>query len=355
MHFTRLPRAFLAAGLVAVLLSIISCSGKPKLPEGVVPLRGTGATFPAVLYHHWFETFNKKNADLRVEYKPVGSSGGVEAFLKEKDKDGEIDFAASDNGMTADEVKKAGRGVLQFPITGGLVAIAYNLPGVDNLRLSREAYTGIFLGKIKRWNDPVIKKCNLDMDLPNREIQPYVRQDGSGTTFMFSNHLSAVSPEWKEKYGAHRLIGWPSDFILKSGNDNVAGSVSSSSGAVGYVDLGSALEGNLKTALLENRKGEYVEAKGRNASLALQKLAGVVDRPTFLPDPEGKDDYPIVGLTYVMVYRQYGDAAKRDGLKKLLLWCLEDEGQDFCGRYGYVRLPANLATEAIQAVQQLGR
>lgn len=356
MQKTRQHRGvrWLALGVAALgCVLILSCSRKPAPPAGSTLLRGTGATFPAVLYHEWFEAFNAKHAGVHVEYKPVGSSGGVTAFLK-ADTDASIEFGASDNGLTESEVKQVSRGVLQVPVAGGLIALVYNLPGVDNLKLSRAAYTGIFLGTVTRWDDELIAATNSGVKLPSRAIQPIVRLDGSGTTFLFTNHLSAISPAWKQQYGARRQIGWPTSFIQKSGNEYVGGTVALTTGAIGYVDLGTVTSTNLRAAVLENRQGKYVEATGNHAMLALQGLKGVVDRPVFLPDPAGADDYPIVGFTYVMVYRKYDDPSKLPALKKLLRWCLEDEGQDFTGRLGYVRLPTNLATEAIEAVEKLG-
>jgi len=350
MRESRRPRVAVTVALLALAVSVASlASCSRKNPEGKLPLRGTGATFPAVLYYEWFEAFNKKHPDIHVEYDPVGSSGGVEAFLKES-----ADFGASDNGLTPDEVKKVGRGVLQAPVAGGLIALVYNLPGIDNLKLSRAAYSGIFLGTVKRWDDRLIAEANPGVKLPPREIQPIVRLDGSGTTWLFTNHLSAISSEWKQKHGVKRLVGWPTSFMQQSGNEHVGGTVGITTGSIGYVDLGTVKGSHLQAALLENHKGKYVEATGRHATLALQQLKGVADRPVFLADPQGEDDYPIVGFTYLLLYRQYDDPAKLAAMKKLVRWCLEDEGQDFCGRLGYVRLPANLATEVIRAVQALG-
>ena len=353
----RFPRSTQRLSLLTTALCCLagsSCSGTVERPNAPVHLDGMGATFPAVLYHEWFEAFNKKHPEIHVEYTATGSMAGAEGFIKEQPET--LDFAASDNGLTLEEVAQVKRGVLQVPVAAGLIAIVYNLPGIDNLKLSRAACTGIFLGTITRWNDKLIADANPGVELPNKEITPIVRKDGSGTTFLFTNHLAAVSPEWRDKHGntGKRLVSWPTRFLQWNGNEAVGGRVKLTQGSIGYVDLGTVQAGQLRAALLENRQGQHVEANGRHATLALQHLKGVVNRPVFLPDPDGHDDYPIVGFTYLMVYRKYPDAAKLDAIKKLLRWCLEDEGQDYCARLGYVRLPASLATEAIKAVQSLG-
>jgi phosphate transport system substrate-binding protein len=192
-------------------------------------------------------------------------------------------------------------------------------------------------------------------DLPPRKITVVVRQDGSGTTYHFSNHLSAISSEWKARHGAKRKIGWPGTFSQQPQNEGVAGTVVNTIGAIGYADLGTALQARdrIKMARLQNKAGEYVEPTPLNATLALAAAKDVTSKPAFVPDPDGKDHYPIVGFTYVMVYREYGDDKRLAAMKELLQRCLTD-GQNDCERLGYVRLAPNTAAEALQMVKKLG-
>jgi phosphate transport system substrate-binding protein len=338
--------------LALLSLGLCSCSGKPGKPHRPNHFKGAGASYPAVLYKHWFDEYEKQNDDVSIEYDSVGSGKGVERFLT-GDSDKQLDFAASDNGLNEEEAKQVKRGVVQIPLAGGMITLVYNLPGVYDLKLSREAYTGIFNGKIKRWNDDAIKKTNPNAELPDREITVVVRKDGSGTTYHFSNHLSAASREWK--HGARRTIPWPAAFSQQNQNDGVSNMVIHTIGAIGYVDLGTAQQAKdrLHLARLENKSGEFIEPTPQHAMSALASAKNVASKPVFVADPEGKQDYPIVGFTYVMLYREYDDAKRLDALKKLFQWCLT-EGQSACKQLGYVSLPPTTAAEALERVKKLG-
>jgi phosphate transport system substrate-binding protein len=333
--------------LIAASLAA-GCSSSRTAAGPTVQLEGAGATFPAVLYKEWATRYERENPDVSVFYNAVGSGRGVRDFLAEKG-----DFAASDSALTDEEMAGVGRGALLVPAAAGLVALAYNLPGVTDLKLSREAYAGIFLGTVTRWNDPAIAKHNPGKQLPDLEIQRVVRADGSGTTFIFTNHLSAVSEEWREKVGAGRQVRWPGRPDRHPGNDRVGGAVSRTVGSIGYVDGGTLRAKTLTAALLENKAGQFVEPLPLNATFAFNGVEMPSNLRLFLPDPPGKDAYPIVGFTWLLAYKRYDDPEKARALRAFLKWCLKD-GQDDCRRLGYVRLHPDVVRQTRQAVDQIG-
>lgn len=336
--------------LAVSLVTVPGCSpagDEETRPPREVHFRASGATFPAVLYQHWFAEYEKSHKQTSIDYAAVGSGDGIKQFLAE-----EVDFAASDNGVTEEEARKVARGVVQFPAAAGMIAIVYNLDGVGSLRLSREAYSGIFLGKITKWDDPVLVRDNPGVKLPNLDITLVVRLDGSGTTYLLSNHLSAVSSEWKEKHGARRSVNWPSRAAQQRGNEGVGSQVARARGSIGYVDLGTALEQKHRMAWLENKSGKFVEPITLNASLAFEGVKIASSRPTFVPDPENANGYPIVGFTYMLLYRKYDSASRVDDLKRLMKWCLTD-GQNASEKLGYVRLSPAVVRQAFDALEQV--
>src|SRR5271169_4322368 len=186
--------------VVAVSLTLVACSGSKS---NAVKLQGAGASFPAHLYQKWFKTYSGAHPDVQVDYQSVGSGSGVKSFM-----DKTVDFAASDAAMKPEDMTKVDGGVQLLPMTAGSIVLAYNLPDLPNLRLSREAYAGIFLGKITKWNDPAIVKTNPDAKLPNTPINVVVRADSSGTTYVFTKHLAAISPEFAQNPGANNMPNW---------------------------------------------------------------------------------------------------------------------------------------------------
>src|SRR3974390_3390926 len=190
-------------------------------------LQGAGATFPAPLYQRWIAEYSKANPDVQINYQGVGSGAGIKQFTQNL-----VSFGASDAAMTDKEIAAVKQGVMLIPATAGSIVLAYNLPGVDNLKLSREAYVGIFLGKITNWNDPAIAKTNEGVNLPNSAITVCTRSDGSGTTFVFTKHLSAISPEFKDKVGEGTSVTWPTG-VAGKGNDGVTALIKQNRGAMG--------------------------------------------------------------------------------------------------------------------------
>jgi phosphate transport system substrate-binding protein len=305
-----------------------------------VSLTGAGASFPAPLYQRWFSEYNKQNPNVKVSYQSVGSGAGVEQFTQ-----GTVDFGASDVAMDDEEIAAVKQGVALLPMTAGSIVLAYNLPDVTELKLSRQVYVDILMGKITKWNDPAISKINPDATLPDTEITLVYRSDGSGTTGVFTKHLSAVSPEWAEKVGDGKTVEWPTGVGAK-GNEGVTAQILQTEGSLGYVEYGYAKQQEMTSASLENKAGEYVVPSGETAAKALSAVALPENLRAFLADPEGKDSYPIVTYTWLLAYQNYDDPNKLKALKEVVNWSLTD-GQAFAEELGYVPLPATV----VQKVQ----
>jgi phosphate ABC transporter phosphate-binding protein len=216
-----------------------------------VKLEGAGASFPAPLYNKWFKSYHNAHDDVQIDYQSLGSGAGVKAV-----QDKTVDFGASDAAMTAAEIAKVDAGIQLLPMTAGSIVLAYNLEGVDNLKLSRESYVGIFLGKVTKWNDPGIVAANPGVKLPDAEINVVVRADSSGTSFVFTKHLSAVSPEFAKSPGTNKMPNWPVGTKSK-GNEGISAAISNTPGSIGYIEYGYAKLTKLKMATLQNKAGKY--------------------------------------------------------------------------------------------------
>jgi phosphate transport system substrate-binding protein len=317
---------------------------------GKVVLQGAGATFPAPLYKKWIGVFTAQNPDVGVEYKDVGSGEGVQRFLAQT-----VDFGASDAAMTDEQMARVANGARLVPATAGMVVLAYNLPGVRGaLKLSREVYADIFLRKIVKWNDPQIQALNPDLKLPNRSIVIAARQDRSGTTFALANHLNAISPEWQRGPGVGYVIDWSGRAMLARGNEGVAGLVKLSEGALGYMEYGFAERLRLPMAQLQNKAGRYVAPSGGSGQAAL--ASGVRQMPDnlrlYLPDPEGEDSYPVVSLTWLLLYERYPDPQKSAALKRFVTWGLS-LGQSYGPELGYIALPADVTSRSRAALERI--
>ena len=347
---TLLSLAALVVALAGLCPSALGQSTL-KAPAGALLIKGAGATFPSLLYEQWFRQYRKMHPQVEVHYQPVGSGRGVERFIGVGLEDGKrVDFGASDAAMSDAEIARVERGVRLIPLTAGGVALAYNLPGLKGkLRLSRAAYTGIFLGTIKNWNDPVISECNPGLQLPKLTIAAVARSDGSGTTFAFTKHLDAVSSEWRRRYGAQTLVDWPGGPMRAKGNEGVATLIKHSVGSIGYVELGFARKLGLETAALENKSGNYIVPSFDSATAAFAAAELPDNLRVFLPDPEGPESYPIVTLSWVLLYREYPDSKKAEAIRELFRWCLYD-GQRFSGDLGYIPLPPEIVSKAAAAL-----
>ncbi len=331
-------RRFWLAPILAMSLSIASCGGSNTVSTESgksVSLTGAGASFPAPLYQRWFSEYNKENPNVQVTYQSVGSGAGVEQFTQQT-----VDFGASDVAMKDEEISQVDRGVVLLPMTAGSIVLAYNLPGVDELKLSREVYVDILLGKINKWNDPAIAKINPGVQLPDREITVVHRSDGSGTTGVFTQHLSAISPEWEQKVGSGKTVEWPTGVGAK-GNEGVTAQIQQTEGSIGYIEYGYAKQQNIPVASLENQAGEYVAPSSESASNALSAVTLPENLRAFVTDPEGADSYPIVSYTWILAYENYDNPDKLDAFKNVVNWSLTD-GQAYAEELGYIPLPDNV-------------
>lgn len=331
--------------VLALTVGLTACGGTETTGEGAggesVSLTGAGASFPAPIYQRWFSEYNKENPNVQVSYQSVGSGAGVEQFIQQT-----VDFGASDVAMKDEEIEQIERGVAMLPLTAGSIVLAYNLPGVDELRLSRQVYTDILLGNITQWNDPAIAELNPDADLPDSSITVVHRSDGSGTTGVFTQHLSAISPEWEQQVGSGKTVEWPVGVGAK-GNEGVTAQILQTEGSLGYVEYGYAKQQDIPTANLENQSGNYVAPSVDAASNALGAATLPENLRAFVTDPEGEDSYPIVTYTWLLAYENYDDPDKLQALKDVINWSLT-EGQAYSEELGYIPLPDNVV-EKVQA------
>ncbi|MEO8071579.1 MAG: phosphate ABC transporter substrate-binding protein PstS [Acidobacteriota bacterium] len=331
----------------ALGIASASCGGGAAPGAPVSDLHGAGASFPYPLYDRWFKDYVGSHPNAHVDYQSVGSGAGITQFTNKT-----VDFGASDAAMTDDEIAKVDRGVQLIPMTAGSIVLGYNLPDVTApLRLSRKAYAGIFLGKVTKWNDALIAADNPGAKLPNLNISVVHRADSSGTTFVFTQHLSAISPEWNEGPGTSKAPNWPAG-IGSKGNEGVTSTIMQTPGALGYVEFGYAKQSGLKMATLQNKAGAFVEATTAAGQAALATAQMPDNLRLFLPDPEGKDSYPIVTYTWLLLYRQYDKPETAAAVKDVVRYGL-DAGQRVSEEMGYIPLPASVVDAGLKALDNV--
>jgi phosphate transport system substrate-binding protein len=303
-------------------------------------LTGAGSTFDAVLFTKWFDEYNRL-AGVQVNYQSIGSGGGIKAL-----QDQTVDFGATDAPLTDDQLKDTKGGeVLHVPVTLGATVVTYNipeLPASTKLRFTGDAIAGIFLGTITKWSDPKLKADNPGVALPDKEIVTVHRSDGSGTTFNFTDYLSAVSADWKSKIGASTTVNWPGGIGAK-GSEGVAGEVKQNPYAIGYVELIYALQNRLGYGLVKNQAGQFIEPslEGVSASAAGAAANMPADLRVSIVNATGDKSYPISTFSWIAVYREIKEEAKAIALTRLLWWGTHD-GQKFSGDLGYAPLPAEI-------------
>jgi phosphate transport system substrate-binding protein len=312
-------------------------TGAAPVASGGASLSGAGASFPAPLYQRWFSDYNKANPGTQISYQSVGSGAGVEQFLA-----GTVDFGATDAPLKAEErakfKTKYSAEPIQVPMTGGSVVFAYNLEGVKDLKLSRAAYCGIAAGKITKWSDPAIAKANPGAKLPTSPIQFVHRSDGSGTTFQFTTHLKAACPIWTA--GANKSVQWPAGTGAK-GNEGIAAQIQQTSNSIGYIEYAYAKQINLAMAAIENKAGKIVAPSPEAGAAAFAGEKVPADLALLVPDSVNPKAYPISGLTWLLLYPQYKDAAKKAALTKVVDWSLST-GKTVATELGYVPLEDEL-------------
>jgi phosphate transport system substrate-binding protein len=339
--------------LLALCLSLVCAAlaiGIPFYSPAAEPVRlmGAGATFPYPFYAQAFSRYSAANG-VEIHYDAVGSGKGIERLLKR-----EVDFAGTDAFMTEKEAREAGAPVVHVPTCIGAVVVVYNLPGNPKLRLGPDTLSDIFLGNITRWNDPRLRETNPGVRLPDLPIEVIHRSDGSGTTFIFSDYLSKVSPQWNRIMGKGKSLQWRVGRGAQ-GNPGVAGAVSLTPGAVGYVELIYALGHDMTFAAIRNRAGEFVEPDTASVSLAA-RIPIPENTEASLTDTEAPGGYPISGLTWIALYReqQYQGRKKEQALALAkLLWWLTHEGQALAEPLHYAPLPQEVVLRAERLLSSL--
>jgi len=297
-------------------------------------LNGAGATFPNPIYSKWFSDFHNAHSDIQINYQPIGSGGGIHQLQA-----GTVDFGASDMPLNDEQLKEMGKSIIQFPTVMGSVVPAYNLSGVSGeIKFTAEALAGIFLGRIQKWNDKALTDANPGLNLPDQPIVVVHRSDGSGTSFVWTDYLSKVSPEWKQSVGSNTSVKWPAG-IGGKGNDGVAALVRQQPGAIGYVELIYALQNNIPFGPVKNAAGSFVKASLQSTSAAAASVKSMPDDFRIsITDASGKAAYPISSFTYLLIPTQWQDQAKKNAIVTFLNWML-DQGQSSVEQLNYAPLP----------------
>ena len=325
--------------LAIFLLASIACNNNGS---GSVILQGAGATFPAPLYQKWLSEYGKLHPNLKMDYQSIGSGGGIKQI-----KEQTVDFGASDAPMKDEDLKSAPAEILHIPTVLGAVVITYNLADVaQKLHFAPEVIADIFLGKIKKWNDPRIAADNAGAKLPASEITVVHRSEGSGTSAVFTDYLSKVSPEWKEKVGAGPSPSWPVG-IGGKGNEGVTGQVKNTPNTIAYVELAYAVQNKLPVAQVKNANGTFVEPSIESVTAAAAASAANTpdDLRVSITNAPGANVYPISSYTYILVYKNQKDATKGKALIDFLWWGIHD-GQSFATPLQYATLPADIVKRA---------
>lgn len=324
------------------------------LPAGAqILINGAGATFPAPLYTKWFSDYRAVDSSVAINYQAIGSGGGIRQLTE-----GTVDFGASDTPMTDAQIEKYraryGSDVLQFPTILGAAVPVYNLAGItQSLAFTPDALANIFLGKIRKWNDPAIQNPNPDVRLPDREIIVLHRSDGSGTTYCWTDFLSKVSPEWRERVGKNTSVQWPAGLGGK-GTEGVLGLLKQTPGSIAYVDLSYAARTGLPYGRVQNAAGVFVKADLNSITAAAAGAAETIpgDFRVSITNAPGKDAYPVATFTWLLIPSQIPDATKRDAIKKVLKWILT-KAQASAAPLGFAELPKSLTARELVVIEQI--
>ena len=318
-----------------------------------VSLNAAGATFPYPIYSKWFDAYHSQHSNIQINYQSIGSGGGIRQLTA-----GTVDFGASDMPMNDDQIKefqsKNGSGILHFPTVLGAVVPMYNIPKVTTeLKFTQKALAGIFLGTITKWNDPEITKANPGLSLPNDDIVVVHRSDGSGTTFIWTDFLSKVSPEWKSKAGSGTSINWPVGLGGK-GNEGVSGLIKQTPDSIGYVELIYALQNSIEFGDVQNANGKFLKASLGGVTAAAAGVAKSMpdDFRVSITDAPGADAYPIASFTWLLIPQQIKDPAKRDAIKGFLKWMMTD-AQGYNEGLAYAKLPKPVVDKELKAISKV--
>jgi phosphate transport system substrate-binding protein len=349
------PKITSACGVLIIALAGLALNGcgggnnAAGTSTAEIKLQGAGSTFANPLYQKWFSEYNKAHQNMKFDYQSIGSGGGIKQFSAKT-----VDFGGTDAPMTDDQIKATGAEVIHVPIALGAIVMTYNLPGVQiELKLTPDAIAGIYLGTVKKWNDPVIASSNPGVNLPASEITVVHRSDGSGTTYVFVDYLAKISADWKAKVGVNTSVNWPVGVGAK-GNEGVTGQVKQTPNSIGYVELIYAEKNSLPHASVKNSSGEFV--KGSLESVTAAAAGSSTQMPEDLrvsiTNAPGKDSYPISAFTYALVYRDQLDQAKGQALVDFLWWAIHD-GQPLARDLQYASLAPEVVTKTEQRVKSI--
>jgi phosphate transport system substrate-binding protein len=346
---TKISALYLGIGLL--LLPIISGAGgraAVAFAQGAsVALLGTGASFPAPLYGKWFREYSAMHPEIQINYQALGSGAGIKQFQQNL-----VDFAGSDAAMSDAEIAAVKGGVVMLPVTAGIVVLAYNLPdGPGELTLSRRAYAEIFLGKITHWDDPAIVQSNPGKHLPHSKIVVITKSDASGTTFVFTSHLSAISADWRDGPGIGTAVNFPTGIAAK-GTLGVTALINRTPGSIGYIEYGYARQAGVSMAVLENKAGKFISPDLASGMSALSSIQLPPNLRAWIPDPAGAGDYPIVTYTWIICHRHYANPNVVAALKSVIRYCLS-QGQSNSAKLGYIPLPSKVIETVSKAVEQI--
>lgn len=343
-------------GVVPALLLAWACSGSSDRPaesggtgSGTVQINGAGATFPYPIYSKWFAEYNKLHPNVAINYQSIGSGGGIRQITNQT-----VAFGATDGPMTNEQMQNAPGPILHLPTVLGAVVPVYNIPGVtEELKFTGPVLADITLGKISTWSDPAIAKLNPGVKLPDSTITVVHRSDGSGTTYIWVDYLSKVSPEFKQKVGVSTSVSWPVG-VGGKGNEGVSGLVRQTPGSLGYVELIYAVQNNIAYGTVQNSSGNFIKASIDSVTAAAESAAPEMpaDFRVSLTNPGGATAYPIASFTWLLLYKQPADKAQARVLVDFVTWALSD-GQKFARELGYAPLPKNVIDMEKRALQQI--
>jgi len=328
------------------ILALSLAFGLSTTASAQMMINGAGATFPYPIYSKWFDEYAKVDRSVRFNYQSIGSGGGQKQILAQT-----VDFGASDGPMSSENLNKATGKILHIPTVAGAVVITYNLSGNPALKLDADTIVGIYLGQIKKWNDPKLIALNSGTNLPDQEIVVVHRSDGSGTTFIFTDYLSKVSGEWKQKVGANTSVNWPTG-IGGKGNEGVSGQVKQTPGAIGYVELIYAIQSKMQYAEVKNSAGQFVKPSIESVTAALATAEIPDDFRFSMTNAPGKEAYPIAGATWLLVYQQQKDPAKGKKLVEFLKWAMND-GEKMAKDLDYAPLPEMVQQRVLKRIDEI--
>ncbi len=340
------------AGLLVAAVLVLAGAGM-VWADNPLSINGAGATFPYPMYSKWFDEYHKKTPNVQINYQSIGSGGGIKQVTE-----GTVDFGASDGPMNDDQLKafkdKHGFSILHFPTVLGADIPTYNIPGVSaELNFTAEALAGIFMGRITKWNDPAIAGPNAGVKLPANDIVVVHRSDGSGTTYIWTDYLSKVSDDWKNKVGKGASVNWPVGLGGK-GNEGVAGLIKQTPNSFGYIELIYAIQNNMPYGRVKNSAGAFIKADlaGVTAAAAGAAKDMPADFRVSITNAPGKAAYPISSFTWLLIPEKFSDAGKRDAIKGFVSWMLTD-GQNSAEALSYAKLPKEVVAKEKQALAQV--